>query len=383
MNKNNTTCFLCGGKVRNGICTECGMDNRKSDEGYGLNISSCDNEPLTHVHVSKEEKEEQDKKVKKTAGKTWNMASEKNHRTSGTENKTAQTYYQQRDKSSSGKKAGKWVVIVVALIGILPSVAKSAIHTYEEKKAEKISSMMDSQDIMKVQENISSFLDSNQEQDSSEEYDPYQNVEDTIPAEGEHYETVITAGFYQVGLDLPEGVYTFTLQEGSGYLNVDDRNHSAYQYKNFGEKETTEASGIKLFQGSSVKISGGAILKAVTDNAQLDAMKTPEENPLTEDLEIQGEKLAGSDFPAGVYDISAIQDYGLLELEIPVGEENPMVYTFLLDSEHTAEYPEYSQEIKQVYLPEGAMIFTEELKVKLVPSKRTTSLDSKEYYAVW
>ena len=27
-------CRLCGGKLRNGICTECGMDNRKTDEKY-------------------------------------------------------------------------------------------------------------------------------------------------------------------------------------------------------------------------------------------------------------------------------------------------------------------------------------------------------------
>lgn len=27
-------CDLCGGKLRNGICMECGMDNRKTDEKY-------------------------------------------------------------------------------------------------------------------------------------------------------------------------------------------------------------------------------------------------------------------------------------------------------------------------------------------------------------
>ena len=45
-------CRLCGGRLSGGICTECGLDNRKSDEMYQdiLNKSSCDGENLTHVH---------------------------------------------------------------------------------------------------------------------------------------------------------------------------------------------------------------------------------------------------------------------------------------------------------------------------------------------
>ena len=45
-------CILCGGKLRNGICTECGMDNNKTDAAYRaqLNSSQCEGAPLTHVH---------------------------------------------------------------------------------------------------------------------------------------------------------------------------------------------------------------------------------------------------------------------------------------------------------------------------------------------
>ena len=37
-------CILCGGKLRNGICTECGMDNNKSDAAYRsqVNRSQCE-----------------------------------------------------------------------------------------------------------------------------------------------------------------------------------------------------------------------------------------------------------------------------------------------------------------------------------------------------
>ena len=46
------TCSLCGGKLKDGICTECGMDNRKSDAVYksALNQSDCANMKFSHVH---------------------------------------------------------------------------------------------------------------------------------------------------------------------------------------------------------------------------------------------------------------------------------------------------------------------------------------------
>ena len=50
------TCSLCGGKLKDGICTECGMDNRKSDEMYRncLNRSKYDHTSMgtmSHVHT--------------------------------------------------------------------------------------------------------------------------------------------------------------------------------------------------------------------------------------------------------------------------------------------------------------------------------------------
>lgn len=43
-------CSLCGGKLVNNKCVECGLDNSKSDTSYRVNESKCTHEPLTHVH---------------------------------------------------------------------------------------------------------------------------------------------------------------------------------------------------------------------------------------------------------------------------------------------------------------------------------------------
>lgn len=49
-------CSLCGGKLVNNKCVECGLDNSKSDVCYQKNESRCNYEPLTHVHEKREEK---------------------------------------------------------------------------------------------------------------------------------------------------------------------------------------------------------------------------------------------------------------------------------------------------------------------------------------
>ena len=44
-------CTLCGGKLDSRkVCTECGLNNSKSEKNYKVNSSSCDGMPMTHVH---------------------------------------------------------------------------------------------------------------------------------------------------------------------------------------------------------------------------------------------------------------------------------------------------------------------------------------------
>ena len=48
-------CSLCGGKLNSyNICTECGLDNSKSDKNYNLSKKTSDIGELTHEHTGKE-----------------------------------------------------------------------------------------------------------------------------------------------------------------------------------------------------------------------------------------------------------------------------------------------------------------------------------------
>ena len=58
-------CSLCGGKLNSrGICTECGLDNSKSDKNYRINRSDCDG-----IHMYMGRKKNTDRTGKQITGK--------------------------------------------------------------------------------------------------------------------------------------------------------------------------------------------------------------------------------------------------------------------------------------------------------------------------
>ena len=60
-------CSLCGGKLRGNICTECGLDNSKSDANYVSSGSTHRlGEGMTHEH-----KDNENPMAGKTVTKDW------------------------------------------------------------------------------------------------------------------------------------------------------------------------------------------------------------------------------------------------------------------------------------------------------------------------
>lgn len=60
-------CCLCNGKVVNGICTQCGMHNGRSDESYHMNERVEEKQPIDHSRddAKKEQKKGQLPKQKR------------------------------------------------------------------------------------------------------------------------------------------------------------------------------------------------------------------------------------------------------------------------------------------------------------------------------
>lgn len=225
-------CSLCGGKLNGNICTECGLDNSKNDDQYVTLGNSGHEESLTHIHTEAEKPYEgktmtrenvrkaknADKNAKKAAAKkaSKNAAAGKvnpagngysaanaSYNTTGTSysqtGNQSYSYTSSSMKQSSRpvkkkRKLGKFLigfVIIAAFAGELGGTISDEVQHYFDDYT---------------------YDDS----DSYTEEDPYSDLQEVMPEEGELYEADLTAGIYKGGVHLPQGIYTLTCKSGSG-----------------------------------------------------------------------------------------------------------------------------------------------------------------------
>lgn len=383
------TCSLCGGKLKNGICTECGMDNRKSDELYKdvLNQSDCINMKFSHVHengkaesyqspkMNQTRKIEEEKQKDSITKKTRNQRakSESAFQYKNTETYTPRTFV---PSQKQGKKStGLVLTIGFVVIGIIIIMANGMMGGGIVSESEVI-----------WDENFSEDEDFSMKDDRflDDYYDPFAEVEDELNPEGEVWEQGLMAGMYVVGIDIPEGEYILAGEEGSSY-GVFDKAHSLTERQSFGEEQQIfQVEGVKLFQGALVCVDGLYPVKFSTENAQTQDMGTKEANPLTESYEFSGTAVAGEDFPEGTYDVYAVgDDFGIFQFSldlIRVDYTVPFSFSTLMEKNPTGEYPGYCSVYKNVVLPKGAVLESETLQFQLVPSPEVTTTDYISFY---
>ena len=166
-------CTLCGGKIVNNVCVECGLDNSKNDENYSPGKSSCEGKPMTHVHTGKE---------------------------------NTYTVQKVRKKKSTGSKALGVISILIIIMLVFSSAVPYIIdRVKEESYTEQVSEEME-----------------------MEAYDPYELVERELSGDGEEYETILTAGLYKGGVHLPEGRYSILIESGNGTFSVSDTENNIF-----------------------------------------------------------------------------------------------------------------------------------------------------------
>lgn len=329
----NFRCFLCGGRVSGGVCTECGMPQRRHAENYKLNESECEQKPLTHVHDS-EDTREKTPRADRSDRKSY-----------------AETQRRLERRKSAGKGNRAIFVIPVAIVFLF--IAFPAI---------------------KNQIDSGGF---GWDRTDETEYD-YNDTTYDIPADGEVYTTELSPGCYTVGYDLPEGQYDLALIYGDGSLNIANDEQFIYRYEILGgEQGVTQLYAVPLYQGTQIQISGGAELSLSTENAQVDKWMEKEPNVLPSEMAVivtDTALVAGTDFPAGTYDLYCIGDFCAATVSY-VGEAADSYYyeqVFLVQSEEdAAEYgrmESYAVCVRNVALTDGMSVFGDGTDLMLTPS---------------
>ena len=358
-------CSLCGGKLNSrGICTECGLDNSKSDKNYRINRSDCDGMPLTHVHGEKE-KHRPDRKADHR---------EINHKeTNHKKRDYGKQGYRMNESDMTGKKRRKHVqtpditnrrrplkivilaIIVIAVLGNL----------YEEHKYDIEYAVGDA-----VQGVFQDTGDQKTNDTDETDYDHYQYVTREIPKEGESADYELASGNYVAGVEIPEGIYTVTPQDDYDTVQIDDPENSIYLYE-YTEGKKDKIKDIRLYRGAHLTLNCRTTVKLHTDNAQdVEAMETAgQSNPLTESVDIKGQKTltAGRDLEPGIYDLSRVSGAGNVDVIIYSDEQEEINSWSQCLSEDGID----GETFHYLVIPENAtMEVSEDLKIRLTPSEQ-------------
>ena len=368
-------CSLCGGKLNSrGICTECGLDNSKSDKNYRINRSDCDGMPLTHVHEEKE-KHRPDRKADHR---------EINHKeTNHKKRDYGKQGYRMNESDMTGKKRRKHVqtpditnrrrplkivilaIIVIAVLGNL----------YEEHKYDIEYAVGDA-----VQGVFQDTGDQKTNDTDETDYDHYQYVTREIPKEGESADYELASGNYVAGVEIPEGIYTVTPQDDYDTVQIDDPENSIYLYE-YTEGKKDKIQDVRLYKGAHLTLNCRTTVKLHTDNAQdVEAMETAgQSNPLTESVDIKGQKTltAGRDLEPGIYDLSRVSGAGNVDVIIYSDEQEEINSWSQCLSEDGID----GETFHYLVIPENAtMEVSEDLKIRLTPSEQIASTDYYGFY---
>lgn len=182
----------------------------------------------------------------------------------------------------------------------------------------------------------------------------------------EEYSTDLTAGFYTAGTDIPVGSYDLTLVSGQGnvYSGPDAGINEIFGTdKDLGC--VSSYNGVKLEQGDVLSISGNVKITAASKAAEVKEMKARTEDTDNVVTLTPGNYTAGTDFPAGTYDITATDGRGNVISDDPEGFTNDVneIMTPTPDDSGLEEISEF----QNAPFPENTTLEVRDVTVNLTP----------------
>lgn len=364
-------CSLCGGKLSGNVCTECGLDNSKSDASYVTGKSHGDEVSLTHVHREDEDPfagktmtREQQEQLKEKTQRRRRTGHKKGGGQKGGDNLYRASSADQPNPKNGKKRIGVVIGLLIALTGVVPALSECASEAFRDAS-------------MGWETEEESWVAVPEE---SAEEDPYMFVQRELSEEGEEYEVTLEAGSYKGGVHLPEGNYSVEYLEGRGYLSLDDWDNSIYLYGPLGYENTDEYEHLddfRIYKDAVVKLDGTLKLCFRSENAQMELNYM--ENPNTQTGEFSESFVAGKDIPAGVYDVTVLEGKGSIGYNVLLNEATEY-YSY-----EGADFMEDGAKgYKNVVLPEGVEVeIYGTIKIRLTPSEIIESEDYENFYPVF
>lgn len=184
--------------------------------------------------------------------------------------------------------------------------------------------------------------------------------------EVEEYTTDLTAGFYTGGIDIPVGDYDVTLVSGSGNVICNNSDKPVNEVfgtdKSFDEIESFNGVGIE--KGSVLQILGAVKVKITSKDAQVSSMVPRTMNKDKSVTLSSGNYTAGTDFPAGTYDVVATEGAG--NVISTDSDHSEYDINEILSPNPNAEYDQ-AKEFKNAIFEKGTTLELSDVTVQLIP----------------
>lgn len=344
-------CSLCGGRVVNGRCEDCGMpippERTYTLRGESAHYHRVNGEDVLH-------------RVRPTGNRPKVDGYDEEERTahvheSGTDRhnaprptvRTARVEHHIEAPSRRRRSANvAWLIIVVALFLILPMLQVLLQREIGSSVSEPVPEFSEEQAI---------------EADSN----AYDDLRGTVPAAGADWDGDLTAGLYTVGQDLPEGTYTIQCAEGNTSIDLhivsDEYGVEIYEdlSANGYDAIDSERDDVSLPAGTVLFLSGNGTLYFHSSNAQVDALPTETApNPLVGDmaytLSDSDESLyllVGEDIEPGVYDVTCTAGTGYFSFVLPMENTRTMYCSAWLYGD-----PDYVDTLRHITLTEDTEV---------------------------
>ena len=317
-------CSLCGGKIVNHRCVDCGMPYPEKPH-YTLRSETA------HTHTVNGE--EVLHRVRSAAGKdpVYTCDSQDEQDRIDLEgarphlHAPARPAYQAkpRQQPPRDKRRGGWLVTLIifglALLPLVFNLAEGVLYRLRDQGGNSYYAEADSQ--------VEAELTPEAPATDMTGVNPYEGLDWGLPADGGGFGCQLEPGYYTIGKQLPAGVYTITPDEGSSLtMTHDDEAHDRWYQTTMlscpegGEPELV-LTNVQLAAGGTLWVEGSGTLTLETNNAQLDAQAEPQGNLASESFELRAwgdDTIAytvGQEIPAGTYDVNCTQGSGWLGWE--------------------------------------------------------------------